>query len=99
MIHLVGRNAAVVAALGLVALGSGCFEEKTTLTVHANGSGTVHLSRKFTEEFTKKNYEGKTEAEIQESASKSLFEGLRNCEGVVAWSTASGKVEGGRLLQ
>ncbi|HZU98449.1 MAG TPA: hypothetical protein VFF73_17210 [Planctomycetota bacterium] len=99
MIHLAVRNAAVVAALGLVALGSGCFEEKTTVTVHADGSGTVHLSRKFTEEFTKKNYEGKTDAEMQDLAAMSLYEGLRNCQGVVAWSTATGKVEGGKLIQ
>jgi hypothetical protein len=98
VIDLVGRNVRVAVALA-VALCSGCFEEKTTVTVYPNGSGTVHLSRKFTQEFTKENYAQKTEAEMQASAQSSFYTSLAGCEGIVAWANATGKVEGGCLIQ
>jgi hypothetical protein len=99
MIGLLGRNVRLGLVFGLLALSAGCFDEKTTVTVLANGGGTVHVSRTFTEDFTTKNYSQKTDAEKQEAASRSFLTSLKACEGIVAWSSASGKVEGGHLLQ
>jgi len=99
MIDRLVRRLAPVAMLALVASTAGCYDEKVTLEVHPNGSGKVTISRRFTEQFTKQNFEGKTDAEKEQSARNGVYSCLKGCEGFVAWTDVVGKIDGGRLVQ
>ena len=86
-----------IAALLLLLVG--CVEEKNTLTVHANGAGTIRLHQKISKSVTDMilSFE-KGDAAKRAAGEKQMYKALGRWQGIEAWSNPSNSLEDGALV-
>ncbi len=89
------RLFATLALLAFTAFTVACIDEKETLTVYPDGSGTIHLHTTFSKELSDMLLSmSKTP---NDTALDSLYGDLAKWEGVAAWSPVKGSVENGLI--
>jgi len=89
------RLLATLALLAFTLFTLGCIDEKETLTVYPDGSGTIHLHTTLSKELSGMLLSmSKTP---NDAAVDSIYGDLAKWEGVAAWSPVKGSVEDGLI--
>lgn len=79
----IGRAAAIVLTAGMVGALGGCLEDKRSMTIHEDGSGTIHFELATPPGAPKIGEQKKL---TQEDVEKKCHATLAKWEGVVAWT-------------
>jgi hypothetical protein len=82
------------ALLAVPLLLSGCLEEKDSLTVYPDGSGVLHIHKKFGEVLSQMVSSNATPDKIQAAIDKSLYRELSLWSGVTAWTDCKASLDG-----
>jgi hypothetical protein len=82
------------ALLSVTLLLSGCYEEKDSITVFADGSGVLHFHKKFGEAYSQEFTSNGTRANLQAALDKELYKELALWSGVTAWTGCKASLDG-----
>jgi hypothetical protein len=84
--------------LGFPLFVSGCFEEKDSVTVYADGSGKIHLHRKFNKDTTEMMTSTGDKNNMQATLDGTLYKDLGPWEGIAAWADCRAAMDGDCLV-
>lgn len=88
------RKLVLPGLLGLSLFMAGCLEEKDTLTVYPDGSGTIHLHRRFGEQISGMITSFADKNNPQAAIEKNFYKDLSQWSGVTAWTDCKATLDG-----
>jgi hypothetical protein len=88
------RHLLLSGLIGITLLASGCFEEKDTITVYADGSGVFHTHKKYGEAYSQMVTSNGPQQDLQAAIDKAHYKDLSQWDGFTAWAGCKASMDG-----
>ena len=88
------RKLLVPGLVGVSLFLSGCYEETDTVTVYPDGSGVLHIHKKFGEGYSNMVTSSGTRTDLQSAIDKALYKELSLWKGFDAWTGVKASMDG-----